>query len=380
MTARVSFGQAEAPASLASERLVQFEWIRRNILSTHEDKASLIGSLIDAVHSSTVAGAVLGDPVTEHWVSTAVLLIDREAPQRLPEGQLAAHLAMATNLVAGLTWTAVPLVQVRFNHLGEAPVPVVGTLVGPSSRAGLEMEFNPRHLPVEIRLEPPASSISTLPPLGSVHGGQEAASRTDHSSTRARKPNWLEGGSMIDRWKEAGGQMAQGQVVALGRSTSSELRAMLNAIGLPEEIPRNDLTEAVLRADHSFDHLSLMSILDHARFEQIAAVAGRDGSRTGVRITAHTKYISRLPGEAASLYATLLVDDPGDVDLWRDTCWAVRHMGKEDFSHRWILHADEMVGAALTFAWTTGDVSPLGLQATSKPLERICALIDWVTA
>jgi hypothetical protein len=156
----------------------------------------------------------------------------------------------------------------------------------------------------------------------------------------------------------------------------SDLAALLAAQGIPVDALPNTLASGSIRLDSSFDHLSLLSIRSPHDFEQIALAATRTTDRLSRRVQGHVAYIERRYMDAAAIYAGLLADCPGDTDLWRDVCWALRHAGHEELVLSWVLHPSDVVQVAEVVDWQDGLDAPA---SSGEPLDGLVRYLEWVS-
>ena len=118
--------------STAEVSISTLEWLRRALASAGHDGAVVLAAVMESLASVPHADAVLADPWTDHWIATAVRLVDRDGLALLPDGQVRAHFAAANNLVAALRIGRAPI-HVRIDEHGLGHLPGTGAVV----RAGL---------------------------------------------------------------------------------------------------------------------------------------------------------------------------------------------------------------------------------------------------
>lgn len=372
---------AGAPADDRST-VLQLEWVRRRVAATHPVEADRISSVISAAATASDAAAALSDEWTTSWLAVAVLLVDRQAPVRLPDGQLRAHLRSVTNLLAAVVLPGGGVATVRFDANGVAELPGTKSAIrGPRDLAGTEVTLGPglATLPDALELvERPGSDVRQDPASQREAGPLAPDEPESPGPQRRADPAAPKLQQLRDSWARAGGA----ELPANGPRPAADtpgpgVVAALRSMRLDDTVPANRPEMRTLRADQAFDHLSLMSVLEPDRFEEIVTVARRDGSRSGRRLAAHGSYIARRFDEAADAYAELLLDDPGDLDLWRDLIWAMRHAGL-DTSARWVLHRDLVTSAAPILDWCQDTGGPLALDDDTSPRDRVVAFLEWV--
>jgi hypothetical protein len=154
------------------------------------------------------------------------------------------------------------------------------------------------------------------------------------------RPSWR------DAWQRAGGRWRHPRPEPR-RLAAGELAPVLADLGCPDGIELNRLRDQRLRADPSIDHLSLARVRDRARYAdlagRIAAAAAGDARRL---LLGHCAYIEERFAVAADAYAGLLLDYPGDADLWRDLTFALRHLGRPDLGQTWLFRPAEVIERA----------------------------------
>lgn len=378
-------GVAVPSHGAADERatLLQLEWVRRRVSATHPTEAARIASVISAAAEKPGAAAALSDRWTAAWLAVAVHLVDRQAPVRLPDGQLRSHLRSVTNLLAALVLPHDGVATVRLDASGQAELP--GTpfaLRGSIDLVGAEITVGPGLVPVPGLLElvgRPEPDPEPVSPSGSSPDGPGPDEPVSPDSQPGAATADSDLGLLRDAWLRDGGEVVPAEGLEPPADTPGpEVVAALRSMRLDGTIPANRPAMRTLRADQTFDHLSLMSVLDPDRFDDIVAAAERDQSRTGRRLAAHGSYIARRFDDAADRYAALLLDDPADLDLWRDVVWALRHIGLEATSFRWVLHRELVTSAASSLCWTQGPAGPLALDADTPPRRRVIDFLEWV--
>jgi hypothetical protein len=181
---------------------------------------------------------------------------------------------------------------------------------------------------------------------------------------------------LIAAW--AGDLVTEPSAVVEGRgsTTDGRLTTVLDGLGIPWDPGPNPLGGPQIRLDSTFDHLSLLYVRAPASFVDLADAASDSTDLCAGQIRGHIAYIERRFLDAARLYADLLAEQPGDIDLWRDVCWALRHAGHEEIVRTWVLNPTEVVQVAEAGAWQTGrpDVGP-----GPDNLGKLLAYLEWIT-
>jgi hypothetical protein len=171
-----------------------------------------------------------------------------------------------------------------------------------------------------------------------------------------------------------------GPRVLLGGAAAPEtLAASLEAVSIPSVIEGNYGTTDAIRRDSSFDHLSLLSVRQPDRFAELVASAQQCEGRVARRIGAHGRYIQQNFAAAADIYAELLLDDVGDLDLWRDYCWALRHAGAEQPTRCWVMHPAETVGVASAVGFDRTQARPHRINNGTGPSDLVKSFLEWVS-
>lgn len=396
MTTAADVRAADLQARTSLETL---EWIRRALVRHDHDASSLLAEVLAALADAPAAVDVLTHDWTADWLATAVLLIDRSAPALLPDGQMAAHLASATNLLAALRVGDEP-VWVRLDEYGRGCLPGTGLMVMASpAAAGLTVGIGagpgrtssaPRGRPALMQLpvvsdvvgaelieevELPAAAAPELP------SGDPVEEAFDGSVDPEEPPKGVATRALIERWFDEGGAAADPVSVTNGRAPSHDLLRLLDRLGIPAECEQNTLSGDLIRQDASFDHLSLLSVRSPSDFAEVELCAAVGDDPITRRIRAHVAYIRRQYLDAAAIYATLIAAVPGDTDHWRDLCWALRHAGQEEVVRVWVLHPVEVVQVAEAVAWQVPALVPTSLRnhrGDASPLTLVIALLDWI--
>ena len=391
--------------STAEVSISTLEWLRRALASAGHDGAVVLAAVMESLASVPHADAVLADPWTDHWIATAVRLVDRDGLALLPDGQVRAHFAAANNLVAALRIGRAPI-HVRIDEHGLGHLPGTGAVV----RAGLS--FVGRSVELGWVSEVPAPPDPTwpavaacvqLPTDGSLvleasGDGDRSDERVadcggdvDEQSDQAQAPETPAdqvpprlAPRLTQRWLDEGGAMAD-------HPTSVEpappppppqlLLALLEASAISAIVHPNRLGGPKIREDASFDQLSLLSVRQPDAFAALMDAASEGDDPVTRRVRGHGAYISRRYLEAADLYAGLLIESPGDTDRWRDLCWSLRHAGREEVVRTWVLHPAEVVGLAEAVEWRLVSSRPAGLptqHAQTTPLTLTLELLEWI--
>jgi hypothetical protein len=301
----------------------------------------------------------LCSPQAFAWLDTMVSLIDRNAPDLIPDGQFAAHTAAIVNLTAGLTDTAT--VNVRYDEFGAAELPALGVRVD----AGLGAAG--RSASVSLVAPGPSTTVTAL----TAHGCptlETVPAPTASADPAPTGPQQV--GHVVDRWAAEGRALAPDRVRPGAAVAEGALAELLGAASIPTSIDGNYGVTEEIRNDSTFDHLSLLSVRNPERFAAIATAATDGADRLSRRIVGHAYYIEERYVDAADAYAELLLADVEDLDLWRDYCWAMRHGGFEEFTRCWVMHPLEVTAVARAVAFD--DVS-------GGPRQVIARFLEWVS-
>lgn len=392
MTAAAHSDLAPAADGLASQlrdAVNSLEWVRRQLHAAASPHSATLDEIIKSAASSPNGRDALTDPWTARWIEVAITLIDRGALALLPEGQTAAHFGKALNLLAALR-LGQATVEIRFDRDGVAWLPGTGACVrGSISIAGSVAALTPAE-PLETGL---SNRTVTWPEITSTVVVEGADARLCEDDSFEAPSDWVddhEAASPSDvphsisadsaaralaaRWP---GRKGHRQPSPLGDAPPGELVALLAALGIPVEITPNTLTSGSIRRDSSFDHLSLLSIRAPHEFDRIAQAVTHASDRLSRRIQAHVAYIDRRYLDAAHIYAALLAECPGDTDLWRDVCWALRHAGHEELVLTWVLHPSDVVQVAEEVDWQNDGLD--GHTSDSGPLDGLVRYLEWVS-
>ena len=404
--------------STAEVSISTLEWLRRALASAGHDGAVVLAAVMESLASVPHADAVLADPWTDHWIATAVRLVDRDGLALLPDGQVRAHFAAANNLVAALRIGRAPI-HVRIDEHGLGHLPGTGAVV----RAGLsfvgrsvelgwvsEVPAPPDptwpavaacvQLPTDGSLVLEASGYGTksfLPHLEASGDGDRSDERVadcggdvDEQSDQAQAPETPAdqvpprlAPRLTQRWLDEGGAMADHptSVEPAPPPPPQLLLALLEASAISAIVHPNRLGGPKIREDASFDQLSLLSVRQPDAFAALMDAASEGDDPVTRRVRGHGAYISRRYLEAADLYAGLLIESPGDTDRWRDLCWSLRHAGREEVVRTWVLHPAEVVGLAEAVEWRLVSSRPAGLptqHAQTTPLTLTLELLEWI--
>jgi len=396
---------AEQPVAetLARSRVIGLEWLRRDLVLRGHLAGDVLGEVLADVGSAPNAQALLAHPWTERWLATAVRLVDRGALEILPEGQVAAHLGLAVNLLAALRIGREP-VTVRFDEHGAAWLPGTGAVAqAPLVRAGRAGHFGVLDGGVAdgqaVRWPEVASCVelegdATNPSLlveeptwvdnrSAAEPGCDRSTASDAVSHQYVEPISLteRARELIDRWADGGGSRMSPTIDVIEPPTSTVLVDFLTQMRIPVSIEPNQLGADRIRQDASFDHLSLLSVREPGRFAEIEDIASRGTDILSRRVGAHVAYIRRRYLEAAAIYADLLAGRAGDTDTWRDLCWSLRHAGREEVVRVWVLHPYEVVQVAEAVNWMIPAAWPQSNMAGmpgSSSLELIVDLLEWI--
>lgn len=358
-------GEIDTPRAL-HDRLIAVEWIRRSLIASAPHCAQELSVLLEASRHSARGAEVLLTPQAFTWLDDMVRLIDRDAPNLLPEGQFAAHAAAIVNLTAGVTPGS--LVRVRFDEMGRAVLPALDVSVD----AGLEHAG--RTCVIDLS-EPNSGHL--VEPL-SVARSPEVIPPPDASPAVAVDLPDVD--RIVARWIASGGRSAQrrDEPRHIGEPPTLLLER-LAAAAIPATLVSNTLGTAGIRADTTIDALSLLSIRDPGLYAELREICAIATDRLSRRLAAHCAYIDRDFDAAARLYAELLIDEVDNTDLWRDFCWASRHSGAEEATRCWVMHPTEVVTVAAAVAFDRHDGRPRGSAAfPASAFEMIHDFLRWV--
>jgi hypothetical protein len=379
----------DRPADPLREVVTSLEWVRRKLHAAESPHASLLDEIIECAGSNRNGRDALTDPWTARWIAVAITLIDRGAPSLLPAGQTAAHFGQAVNLLAALRVGQVTT-EIRFDRDGVAWLPGTGACVrGSTAIAGSVASLVPNKshevddsdLPLrwpEITstafVDGADAQFCEAGSLGpGLHQGPRHEGQAPSDAPEATEAN-SDSRALVSRWP---GRMREHPPNPLEDFVlPRDLAMLLAAQGIPVDVTPNTLASGSIRLDSSFDHLSLLSIRSPQDFERIALAATRASDRLSRRIQGHVAYIERRYTHAAAIYAALLVECPGDTDLWRDVCWALRHAGHEDLVLAWVLHPSEVVQVAEEVDWQNDGSD--GPASSGEPLDGIIRYLEWV--
>ncbi len=380
----------DGPADPLREAVTSLEWVRRKLHAAESPHASLLDEIIECAGSHRYGRDALTDPWTARWIAVAITLIDRGALSLLPAGQTAAHFGQAVNLLAAFR-VGRATTEIRFDRDGVAWLPGTGACVrGSTAIAGTVAALVPnRPNGSDLPLRWPeitstafidgadaqfceASSLVLAPHPD--HPQKDLAPSDTTGATGATELN-SDSRALVASWP---GRMREHPRSPLKDSVPpSDLAALLAAQGIPVDAMPNTLASGSIRLDSSFDHLSLLSIRSPNDFEKIALAATRTMDRLSRRVQGHVAYIERRYMDAAAIYAALLAECPGDTDLWRDVCWALRHAGHEELVLTWVLHPSDVVQVAEVVDWQDD-----GLDApasSGEPLDGLVRYLEWVS-
>ena len=383
--------------STAEVSISTLEWLRRALDSAGHDGAFLLAAVMESLASVPHADAVLADPWTDHWIAIAVRLVDREGLALLPDGQVTAHFAAATNLVAALRIGRAPI-HVRIDEHGLGHLPGTGAVlragppfVGQSVELGWVAEApappDPTWPAVAACVELPTDGSLVLEASDADRGdgrvagcGEDVDERSDQAHASETLTDQVPP-RLIQRWLDEGGAMAGPPTSVEPAPPSRLLLALLEASAISAIVHPNRLGGPKIREDASFDQLSLLSVRQPDAFAALMDAASEGDDPVTRRVRGHGAYISRRYLEAADLYAGLLIESPGDTDRWRDLCWSLRHAGREEVVRTWVLHPAEVVGLAEAVEWRLVSPRPAGLPtqpAQSTPLTLTLELLEWI--
>lgn len=380
----------DSPADRLREAVTSLEWVRRKLHASGSPHGEVLDHIIERAGSSPNGRDALTDPWTARWIAVAITLIDRGALSLLPDGQTTAHFRQAANLLAALV-VGRATADIRFDRDGVAWLPGTGACVrGSTSIAGsaATLVATERHDADHGDLSVKWPDIASI---ASVEGAEarvcEAGSLEPpanpvdqhEASTPSEAPEATGASSatraLVSRWP---GRMRQHPPSpAEDFAPPATLAPLLAAQGIPVEVTPNTVASGSIRLDSSFDHLSLLSIRSPHDFDRIAKVAALASDRLSRRIQAHVAYIERRYMDAAAIYAALLAESPGDTDLWRDVCWALRHAGHEELVLSWVLHPSEVVQVAEEVDWQNDALD--GPASTGAPLDGLVRYLEWVS-
>jgi hypothetical protein len=379
----------DSPADPLREAVTSLEWVRRKLHTADSSHGPVLDKIIESVRSSPNGRDALVDPWTARWIAGAVRLIDRGALSLLPDGQTTAHFRQAVNLLAALV-VGRATADIRFDRDGVAWLPGTGACVRGSNAIAGSAATLVATKPHEADRSDPPVKWPDIASIASVEGAEAriceagalepAADPADQ--TEASAPSEVseatstssDARALVSRWP---GRMRLDPLSPpKDFSPPRDLAALLAAEGIPVEIAPNTLASSSIRLDSSFDHLSLLSIRSPHDFDRIAQAATQASDRFTRRIQAHVAYIGRRYMDAAAIYAGLLAQSPGDTDLWRDVCWALRHAGHEELVLTWILHPAEVVQVAEEVDWQNDGLG--GATSTGEPLDRLVQYLEWV--
>ena len=345
-------------AELVRSRLVAVKWVQAKLTDTAPACSHELAAFLNSAGDRTITS--LCSAQTFHWLDTMIHLIDRNAPDLLPDGQFAAHAASVVNLTAGLAdaeWT-----NVRFNEFGHADLPSLGVRVdGGPKVAGQSATLN---------LSAPGLSVTVtaLP--------EPVRPPTEPAASAANSPNMPWAGpppieAILGRWVGEGRALAADRIRPGLAAAEGALADLLGAAAIPATIVGNYGGTEEIRQDSTFDHLSLLSVRHPGQFATVSAAAvAAESNRLARRIVGHVHYIERRYAQAAAVYASLLLEDVEDLDLWRDYCWAKRHNGSEEITRCWVMHPLEVtaVAHAVAFDDQSGD-----------PDEVLARFLEWMS-
>lgn len=123
-------------------------------------------------------------------------------------------------------------------------------------------------------------------------------------------------------------------------------RTIVEMCGVRFDTRGNDAGAGVVRRDSLQRSLGRMSVTDRSRFDIVAnRIAALPPSAFQRRALAHISYTRRDFTTAVDAYDRCLHDAPGDIDLWTDLAFALRHLGRRATADR-ILGAPERMAAA----------------------------------
>lgn len=379
----------DSAADRLREAVTSLEWVRRKLHMAESPHGLVLDKIIENTGSSPNGRDALVDPWTARWIAGAVTLIDRGALSLLPDGQTTAHFRQAVNLLAALV-VGQATADIRFDRDGVAWLPGTGACVrGSNAIAGSGATLVAIKPHEGDRSDPPVrwpdiTSIASVEgaearicEAGALESAVDPVDQTEASvpseASEATSAS-SDARALVSRWP---GRMRLDPLSPpKDFSPPRDLAALLAAEGIPVEIAPNTLASSSIRLDSSFDHLSLLSIRSPDDFDRIAQAAIQTSDRLSRRIQAHVAYIDRRYMDAAAIYAALLAQSPGDTDLWRDVCWALRHAGYEELVLTWVLHPSEVVQVAEEVDWQNDGLG--GPTSTGEPLDRLVQYLEWI--
>jgi hypothetical protein len=279
----------------------------------------------------------------------------------------AAHLASAPQLIRFLTLHRPPA---RRTGAADGTSQLLGPLAGWLAAAGCLSPLG-RELLGQL-------TGAKHPPVG--HGVPPAAAGPAGGPPSRNAQAWRAA------WAKAGGTFrGPGRGPARLTASDPDLALLITELGGGDGIEVNSIVGRA-RADPTIDQLSLVRARDPERY---AALVGRLAvpARCPAEevLLSHRAYIEERFPAAAMGYAGLLLRLPGDIDLWRDFAFALRHLGGTVLCETVLFRLAEVVERAEE---CEPDLAVLGrLSPCSSPwpgaprtVRQLAGLIEWVSA
>ncbi len=294
----------------------------------------------------------------------------------------AAHLASAAQLIRFLTLHGSPHESAGVSgETSHAAGLLAGWLAGAGSLSPLGEDLLRRLAGSDSRSPSVgAEPVAPAAPPGLADPPGPSVPQGPVASADLAEPTWRAA------WADAGGKFRMAAPTT-GRLTADDTRlALLIAeLGGGEGIEVNSLTVGRPRADPTIDQLSLIKARDPERY---AALVGRIAASPRCpaeeMLISHQAYVEERFSEAAAGYAHLLVRLPGDIDLWRDFAFALRHLNATGLCETVLFRLAEVVERAEECEMDLAVLDRLR-QCSSRwrgappAVRHLVGLIEWVS-
>lgn len=161
-------------------------------------------------------------------------------------------------------------------------------------------------------------------------------------------------------------------------------QSMWTTLGMDGPLEVNRVADRLPRRDLSFDMLARLSVVAPDRFHEIAAMLPSDDSDDILAelMRGHIAYISGSYEDAARCYDRCLDTVPGNLDMWRDFAFAVRHLGMRFECDVFLFRSDLAVGFAEGHVLDPEVFQRLGISPTGEVADELQTshlhLLRWI--
>jgi hypothetical protein len=206
-------------------------------------------------------------------------------------------------------------------------------------------------------------------------GALAGPARRPRPTSQAWRASWVQAGGTFR------GEEPRPQFLAAGGALSEVLRELGGNGG----IAVNTLAAGRPRADLTIDQLSLLWVRDPERYASLVKRLARPSAcLAGEVILSHQAYVEERFSAAAAGYASLLLELPHDIDLWRDFAFALRHLGATRLCETVIFRLAEVVKRAEACVLDVAVLSqlrPPGYDWDGFPeaVRQVTGLLEWVS-